>query len=51
MTLGELWQEFGCKRASKKSAAEAEKIFNERYQEVIRNHFPSTRVDFSKTEL
>lgn len=39
-----------CKRASKKSAAEAEKIFNERYQEVIRNYFPSTRVDFSKTE-
>jgi hypothetical protein len=39
-----------CKRQGKKAEAEAAKLFDERYQEEVRNHFPASRVDFSKTE-
>lgn len=39
-----------CKRQSRKAEAEAAKFFDERYQEVVRNYFPGSRVDFSKRE-
>jgi len=39
-----------CNRQSRKAEAEAAKFFDERYQEVVRNYFPGSRVDFSKKE-
>lgn len=39
-----------CKRQGKKAEAEATRLFDERYQEVVRNYFPGSRVDFSRKE-